>query len=90
MSHPTYPDETAVRRQSGLNTAALVLGIVSLVIPFVGIVTAPLGIIFAAVARKKNEHNGMGTAGMVTSIIAASGYTLWFLLLSVGVVGAAA
>jgi len=53
--------------------AAMVLGIVSLVIPFAGIGTAIVGLILGVLAQKKQKDagfsTGMATAGIVCSII---------------------
>lgn len=84
---PPYrgPDPYAPRPGSGLSTAALVLGLVSL-IPCVGIVTAPLAIAFAADARRKRVGDGQATAGLVLGIVITSGYVLWMMLLLVGAI----
>ncbi|WP_441248966.1 hypothetical protein [Kitasatospora sp. McL0602] len=63
---------TAPVRTPGSATAALVLGIVTLVIPFVGFVTGPLGIVLA----RKGKGHGQATAGLVCSIIGTVGYAL--------------
>ena len=56
----------------GLAVASLVMGILALVNMFwmiPGILFGILGIIFAAVAKKQGNTSGMGTAGLVMSII---------------------
>lgn len=68
---------------NGLNVAALVLGIVSLVIPFLGLITGPLAVIFAGVVIRKHEQNGMGVAGLVTGLVAIVGYLTWLIVLFV-------
>ena len=63
--------------------ASLVLGICSLVFPFIGlgwlsVVLGLVGIILGALARKKETGKGMATAGLVMSIIAvALGLVMW-------------
>lgn len=60
-----------------MGVAALVLGIISLVIGvfsagslgWLGAILAVLGIIFGALGRKNIEKKGMATAGLVCSII---------------------
>lgn len=54
--------------------ASLVLGILSLVLPFVGlgwvsVFTGIVGIILGALGRKDEAKKGMATAGLVMSII---------------------
>ncbi|MBC9711938.1 DUF4190 domain-containing protein [Streptomyces sp. TRM66268-LWL] len=73
----------------------MVLGIVALVIPFVGIVTGPLAIIFSTKAKKEMRFNGEGgnglaTAGLVTGILGCAGYALFLLLMVVGAMGSTA
>ena len=57
----------------GLGIAAMVLGILSLVIPFFGTATAIVGLILGVVAKKKSSEAGMpcgmAIAGIVCSIV---------------------
>ena len=57
----------------GMAIASMVLGIISLVIPFAGIATAVVGLILGVIAMKKQKAvgapTGMALAGMVCSII---------------------
>ena len=63
--------------------ASLVLGICSLVFPFIGFgwlscIVGIVGIILGALGRKNPAKQGMATAGMVMSIIAvALGLLMW-------------
>lgn len=64
--------------------ASLVLGICSLVFPFIGlgwlsVLLGIVGIVLGALGKKKNtEKQGMATAGIVMSIIAvALGVVSW-------------
>ena len=63
--------------------ASLVLGICSLVFPFIGLgwlsmILGIVGIILGALGRKNAEKKGMATAGIVMSIIAvALGLLMW-------------
>jgi hypothetical protein len=57
----------------------MVLGIVSLVIPYGGIITAILAIIFGAVSRSRNDGGrGMAIAGLVCGIVAL---VLWVIVI---------
>lgn len=86
---PTYPSGMPAPAQagSGLAIAALVLGIVSLVlfcIPYVAVPGAIVAIILGAVARGKAKRGeaagkGMATAGLVCGII-----SILFVILLVG------
>ena len=57
-----------------MSIAAMVLGIISLVIPYAGTGIAIVGLILGVVGKKKNTEvgatSGMATAGIVMSIIA--------------------
>jgi len=70
-----YPQEEPVNDPNagkGLAVASLVMGILALVNMFwmvPGIIFGILGIIFAAIAKKKGNTSGMGTAGLIMSII---------------------
>jgi hypothetical protein len=59
---------TQEHEDTGYGVTSLVLGISSILLPFLGIVTGVLAIIFAN-KQKKIKSNGMATAGMVTGII---------------------
>ena len=65
----------------GMAVASLVMGILSLVLWCIClgyIIFAPLGIIFAAVAKKQGSTSGMSTAGLVTSIVSiVTGILYW-------------
>ena len=79
----------------GLAIASMVLGIVSLILtcilPYVSWVLAIVGIVLAAIAKKKAK-SGMATAGLVCSIIALAVWVVVIILLvvvgvSVGLAG---
>ncbi len=63
--------------------ASLVLGICSLVFPFIGlgwlsVLVGIVGCILGALGRKNESKKGMATAGMVMSIISvALGLIMW-------------
>jgi hypothetical protein len=70
---PTYVKPT---NGSGKAVASLVLGICSLVLPFLGFICAILGLIFALCAKKDGYNGGIQTAGFITSILGLFGYVL--------------
>jgi len=63
--------------------ASLVLGICSLVFPFIGlgwlsVIVGIVGVILGALGRKNPEKKGMATAGLVMSVISiALGLIMW-------------
>ena len=57
--------------------ASLVLGILSLLTPFVGFVFGIIAIVLGNKARKM-PNGGMGLAGFVLGIITTAGYGLFF------------
>ena len=67
---------------SGLATASLVLGIVSLVLFMFPFITSILAIIFGGVAKSKGNKSGMATAGLVCGIISL---IVWIILIVVGI-----
>lgn len=69
----------------GLNTLALLFGIASLVVPFVGMLTAPLAVAFAATARKRGAGGLHGTTGMVLGVVAIVLYGLFSVMMVLGV-----
>lgn len=83
------------QESNGLAVAALVLGILSIVFAFlftiVGLIAGVVGIILAVQSRKNPAKKGMGTAGLVCSIIGCvfSGLMIACALCIVGTVGSA-
>lgn len=83
------------KQSNGLAIASMVLGIVSLILtcilPYVSWVLAIVGIVLAAIVKKKAK-SGMATAGLVCSIIALAVWVVVIILLvvvgvSVGLAG---
>lgn len=77
-------------RTSGVSVTAMILGIVTLVIPFAGFVTGPLAIILGAYGQGEVRKSrgaltggGMATAGLVTGIIGCVGYLGFLLLMTI-------
>jgi hypothetical protein len=80
-SQPQYPP--VQQEPKGLAVTSMVLGICSLVIPFVGIITGVLAIVFGGVSRNHNEGGrGMAIAGIVCGIVALVGYLIWIIALA--------
>lgn len=75
------------KESKGMSVAALVLGIISLVlicIWYISIPSAILAIIFGIIGRKKGAR-GMGTAGLVLGIITIVFIVIFYLLVLAGV-----
>src|SRR5688500_2547679 len=71
-----------------MGIAALVLGIVGLLISFiplvgiVGIVLTLLAILFGAIGLRKREGRGLAIAGLVLGVIGTAVAVAWFFLIS--------
>ena len=81
------PANEAKEESKGMSVAALVLGIVSLVlicIWYISIPSAILAIIFGIIGRKKGAR-GMGTAGLVLGIITIVFIVIFYLLVLAGI-----
>ena len=71
---------------NGKAIASMVLGILSIIIPYIGIILGIFGIIFAKKSfREINENNqngrGMAITGLTTSIVGLSIYVLILLII---------
>lgn len=80
---------------NGLAVASMVLGIVSIIFAFlfvwVGLLAGIVGIVLAVMSRKNPAKKGMGTAGLVCSIIgvAISGIMIACALCVIGTIDSA-
>ena len=77
-----YPYAPPKPPASGYAVASLVLGILSIVlwwIPIVNIIISILGLVFAIITKKRGNRGGMGTAGLVCSIIGTV-FSLWIVI----------
>ncbi|WP_339060820.1 DUF4190 domain-containing protein [Tepidibacillus marianensis] len=73
-------------KTNGKAIAALVLGIVSLMIPYVGLIVGIVGIVYAKkaiaeIAQTQDNGKGMAVAGLVTSIISVALYAILIIIL---------
>ncbi|MBC5636538.1 DUF4190 domain-containing protein [Ornithinibacillus sp. BX22] len=78
------------QQTNGKAVAALVLGILSIVIPYVGLILGIIGIILANSSYKEiavthEGGRGLATAGLVTSIIGVALYGLLFIFIIFGI-----
>ncbi|UFT98537.1 DUF4190 domain-containing protein [Radiobacillus kanasensis] len=69
--------------------AALVLGITSIVIPYIGLILGIIGIVFsnkanAEVDKLNHSGKGLAVAGLVTSVV---GTVLWAFVLILVIIG---
>jgi hypothetical protein len=89
MSYPPSYDRYPGQPQNGLGTAAMVLGIIALVLfftIFIGVVCGVLAIVFGAIGRARVRrgqatNHGQATAGLVTGTIAVLAAILLFVAL---------
>ncbi|MFE2261371.1 DUF4190 domain-containing protein [Streptomyces griseosporeus] len=84
-----YPPYPAQQPTNGKAIGSLVTGIVSLIVPFVGIVTGPVAVVLAVkgrgeIRRTGQRGDGMAIAGLVTGILGCIGYAIFVVLLIVG------
>jgi Domain of unknown function (DUF4190) len=78
-------------KTNGKAITALVLGILSLVIPYLGFIIGIVAIVFAKLAKDEikrtgDEGRGLATAGLVTGIIGTALYSIIIILFIIGVV----
>ncbi|SDK60169.1 DUF4190 domain-containing protein [Streptomyces indicus] len=65
--YPPYYAQPVKPKTDSLATASMILGIVSLVVPFIGIVTGPLAVISAVKGKTQMQFNGEGGNGLAMS-----------------------
>lgn len=90
LKEPQYgfspPTETYVPpKTNGKSIAGLVLGILSLILPYIGFFIGIGAIVFSAVSlkeikRRQEKGKGMAIAGLVCGIVAVSLYVLGLLI----------
>jgi len=66
--------------RKGMAVAALVLGIVGCVIPYLGFVLAIIAIVLGAMA-KSGSARGMALAGMILGIVSLAFNVLWIVII---------
>lgn len=77
------PTEVNAPRTNGLSIASMVLGIVSICLAALQLISLPssiLAIIFSAKTQKSGNKNGMAKAGMITGIIGLVLSILWLVI----------
>lgn len=81
---------TPEKKTDGLAIASLVLGILSIVLvccnTYIAIVAGIVGIVLSVISKKNNGKSGMGTAGLVCSIV---GIVLAIVMIILAVIGLA-
>lgn len=82
-------------KTNGKSIAALVLGILSIIFPYIGFIIGIIAIVFANLAlkeikRKGEQGRGMAIAGLVCGIIATAIYAIILIVVIIGIVVAAA
>ncbi|MEN1988285.1 DUF4190 domain-containing protein [Paenibacillus hubeiensis] len=84
--HRLTPPPPYGPKTNGKSIAALVLGILSIITPYVGLLIGIAAIIFASLSLKEIQRNleqgrGMAIAGLVCGIIGTLIYAILFVLL---------
>jgi len=82
---PYPPGPPVVQKTNGKSIAALVLGILSIMIPYVGIILGIMAIIFSSLSlkelkRRYEQGKGLAIAGLVCGIIGTIIYGLLIIL----------
>ncbi|WP_227793560.1 DUF4190 domain-containing protein [Paenibacillus guangzhouensis] len=82
---PHYQHYPPVRKTNSKSIAALVLGILGVVVPYLGFIIAIIAIVFSRLAageikRTGEEGRGMATAGLVLGIVGTVLYGIIILL----------
>ncbi|ULO04683.1 DUF4190 domain-containing protein [Paenibacillus sp. 19GGS1-52] len=86
-----YPPQPPPARTNGKSIAALVLGILSIVLPYIGLLFGIIAIIFSAISlkeiRMRNEQGrGMAIAGLVCGIVGTILYAVIIVLIILAIV----
>jgi hypothetical protein len=79
------PQEYQPPKTNGKSIAAMVLGILSVVLPYIGLLIGIIAIIFASISLKEIKRNqeqgrGMAIAGLVCGIVGTAIYALIILI----------
>ncbi|MBP1991470.1 DUF4190 domain-containing protein [Paenibacillus eucommiae] len=87
----TPPPHQPPPRTNGKSIAAMVLGICSLVIPYLGLIIGIVAIVFASISFKEikrtgEQGKGMAIAGLVCGIIGTALYALIIIIIILVVV----
>lgn len=82
---PPPPQQYAPPKTNGKSIAALVLGILAIVLPYIGFVIGILAIIFASISMKEikrtqEQGRGMAIAGLVCGIVGTVLYAIILLI----------
>ncbi|WP_068786979.1 DUF4190 domain-containing protein [Paenibacillus phocaensis] len=80
-----YPPPAAPPKTNGKSIASLVLGILSIVIPYVGFILGIVAIVFSSLSFKEikrtgEQGKGLGVAGLVCGIIGTALYGIIIVL----------
>jgi hypothetical protein len=87
QSFSPAPQQYQPPRTNGKSIAALVLGILAVVLPYIGSLIGIIAIIFASISLKEIKRNqeqgrGMAIAGLVCGIVGTAIYALLILFLA--------
>ncbi len=91
IPQPDRP-QPAAKSYQGFAITGFVTSLVALVIPYLGLVLAILGVVFSGIAlagmarSKEKSGHGLATAGLIIGIIVLALYLLFIILVVIGVV----
>ncbi|WP_239618107.1 DUF4190 domain-containing protein [Cohnella mopanensis] len=88
---PPPPERFVPPKTNGKSIAALVLGILSIVLPYVGFLIGIVAIIFASISFKEIKRNqeqgrGMAIAGLVCGIVGTAIYAIIILIVVIAAI----
>ncbi|MCC3375014.1 DUF4190 domain-containing protein [Cohnella sp. REN36] len=84
--YPPYPPYAPPAKTNSKSIVAMILGIMSIVVPYVGLIIGIVAIVFAALSFKElkrtgEQGRGMAVAGLVCGIIGTTIYSLILLFI---------
>lgn len=86
FSFSAAPEQYQPAKTNGKSIAAMVLGILAIVIPYLGFIIGIIAIVFASISlkeikRKQEQGKGMAIAGLVCGIVGTAIYALIILVI---------
>lgn len=79
---------TPEKKTDALAIVSMILGIVSIILvccsPYVAVVVAIVGIVLSIISKKNNGKSGMGTAGLICSIVGIALSVIMIILAFIG------
>jgi len=88
---PPPPQPYMPPKTNGKSIAALVLGILSIILPYIGFIIGIIAIVFSAISLKEIKKNqeqgrGMAIAGLVCGIVGTALYAIIILIVVIAAI----